>query len=92
MRKHIVIDRSERLHQIPSSLFVDLQRKARRAARRGVDVIDLTMADPQEPPSPEVVDELCRAAREQEAHRYDPGSGLPLFRQVITDWLSPGSE
>ncbi len=87
MRRKIVIDRAERLHQIPSSLFVDLRRKAQRALSRGVDVIDLTAANPAEPPSPCVTETLCRSAAEPQAHRYDLGSGSSAFGRGIAAWF-----
>jgi LL-diaminopimelate aminotransferase len=100
MRRKIVIDRSERLHQIPSGLFWSLKRKARRAVKRGVDVIDLTAVDPTEPPSPGVTETICRCAVEPEAHRYELGSGRSAFGRGIASWfesrfgvsLQPGDE
>jgi LL-diaminopimelate aminotransferase len=87
MRKKIVIERAERLHKIPSSLFWDLDKKARRAVKRGVEVIDLSLVDPRTPPSEQVVDELCRAARQTGAHRYMLGYGLDEFRCQVADWF-----
>ncbi|MFC1683717.1 aminotransferase class I/II-fold pyridoxal phosphate-dependent enzyme [Candidatus Zixiibacteriota bacterium] len=87
MRKKIVIERAERLHQIPAGLFLGLHRKAKRAAARGVDVIDLTLANLQENPQAEVVETLCRAAREEDSHRYLLGAGLPQFRHKLTEWF-----
>ena len=87
MRRKIVIDRSERLHQIPSSLFADLKRKARRAEKRGLDVIDLTAANPVEPPSAEVIEALCRFAARTGSHRYDLGSQVSDFGRSIASWF-----
>jgi len=87
MRRKIVIDRSERLHQIPSSLFVDLRRKAQRAVKRGVDVIDLTAVNPTEPPLPEVIETICRTAGLPESHRYDLGSDVSAFGRSISSWF-----
>jgi LL-diaminopimelate aminotransferase len=87
MRKTIVIERAERLHQIPADLFLGLKRKAKRAAQRGVDVIDLSLGNPDEPPSQEVVEELCRAAREAEYHRYLMGHGLAQFRRKVAEFF-----
>jgi len=87
MRRKIIIDRSERLHQIPSSLFVDLRRKALRAMKRGVDVIDLTAANPSEPPSPKVIETICRAAGRPESHRYDLGADASVFGRGIASWF-----
>lgn len=87
MRKKIVIERAERLHQIPAGLFLGLRRKAQRAARRDVDVIDLSLGNPERPPSPEVVAEICKAAREGGHNRYLLGFGLEEFRRRVAQWF-----
>jgi LL-diaminopimelate aminotransferase len=87
MRRKIVIDRSERLHQIPSSLFVDLKRKAQRAVERGVDVIDLTAVNPAEPPPPEAIESLCRSAGRPESHRYRLESKASAAGQGTAAWF-----
>jgi LL-diaminopimelate aminotransferase len=87
MLKKIVIERAERLHQIPADLFLGLRRKGQRAAKRGVEVIDLSLVNPHEPPSREVMDELCTAAREEGIHRYLLGFGLAEFRHEVAKWF-----
>lgn len=87
MLKKIVIERAERLHQIPADLFLGLRRKGQRAAKRGVEVMDLSLVNPHESPSPEVVDELCLAAREEGTHRYLLGYGLAEFRREVAQWF-----
>jgi LL-diaminopimelate aminotransferase len=86
MRKKIVIERAERLHQIPADMFLGLGIKAHRAAKRGVEVIDLSMVNPHEPPSQVLLDELCQAARAEGYHRYLLGSGLAEFRRQVAQW------
>jgi len=87
MLKKIVIERAERLHQIPADLFLALRRKSQRAAKRGVEVIDLSLIDPHESPSNEVVDEICLAARDGGTHRYLLGFGLAEFRHKVAQWF-----
>lgn len=87
MHKKIVIERAERLHQIPADLFLALRRKGQRAAKRGVEVIDLSLVNPHESPPHEVVDELCLAAREEGTHRYFLGCGLAEFQRKVAQWF-----
>ena len=87
MRKKIVIERAERLHQIPADLFLGLARKAHRAARRGLEVIDLSLINPDESPSQELMDELCQAVRVSGYHRYLLGSGLAEFQRNVARWF-----
>lgn len=87
MRRKIVIERAERLHQIPADLFLGLERKARRATKRGLEVIDLSLVNPDESPPQEVVEELCRAAKMGGYHRYVLGSGLDEFRRDVAKWF-----
>ncbi len=87
MRGKIVIERAERLHQIPVDMFLELGRKAHRATQRGAEVVDLTAVNPHEPPSQILMDELCQAAREEGYHRYFLGSGLAEFRRQIAEWF-----
>jgi LL-diaminopimelate aminotransferase len=87
MRRKIVIDRAERLHQIPTNLFVSLRRKAQRAMKRGVDVIDLTLSNPTEPPWPKFTEAICHSAGEPEAHRYPLDSGRLAFGRGIASWF-----
>ena len=73
---------AERLTKIPPSLFMELRKKIAKAKTDGVDVISLAIGDPVEPTPDSVIDELCRAAREPENHRYptDEEKGMFAFR------------
>jgi LL-diaminopimelate aminotransferase len=91
---------AERLAALPPYLFVEIDRKKREAAARGVDIINLGIGDPDLPTPAPIIRALYRAARDPANHRYPESEGLDRFRQAVADWyrqrfgveLSPGRE
>ncbi len=81
---------ARRLEGIPPYLFMTLRQKIGAARARGVDVISLAIGDPVEPTPAPVIDELCRAARDPENHRYptDEEKGMMAFRREVAKWYS----
>jgi alanine-synthesizing transaminase len=56
------------------------------ARRRGEDVIDLGMGNPDLPTPTHVVDKICEAARSPRNHRYSASRGLPNLRAAVSEW------
>jgi len=80
------IHRSERLKKLPPYLFADLRRKMIVAQERGVKVIGLGIGDPDQPTPAPIVDELCRAVRDEadpNRHRYGCDLPVPEFTQAV---------
>jgi alanine-synthesizing transaminase len=61
----------------------DLKMKARR---RGEDIIDLGMGNPDQGTPKHIVDKLIEAAQNPKNHRYSVSRGIPKLRSAITDW------
>ena len=83
------IQQSERLKKLPPYLFADLRRKIAAARARGVNVISLGIGDPDRPTPDPVVDELCRAARDEgdpNRDRYGCDIPVPEFAQAVQDF------
>ena len=77
---------SERLKKLPPYLFADLRRKINAARARGVNVITLGIGDPDTPTPDPVVEELCRALRDESdpnRHRYGCDCPAPEFVQAV---------
>jgi LL-diaminopimelate aminotransferase len=91
---------ADRLSALPPYLFVEIDRKKREAAARGVDIINLGIGDPDLPTPAPIIRALARAARQPVNHRYPESEGLDRFRQAVADWyrrrfqveLSPARE
>jgi len=77
------IDVSLRLRRLPPYLFAVLNRRKYDKRRTGVDIIDLGMGNPSDPPPPQVVEKLCQAARDQRTHGYSQSIGLPNLRKEV---------
>jgi alanine-synthesizing transaminase len=67
---------------LPPYMFGALNalRDAKRA--QGVDVIDLAMGNPTDPPPKRVVDRLVREARKAKSHRYEDNTGIPELKEA----------
>jgi len=56
------------------------------ARRRGEDIIDFGMGNPDQPPPPYIIEKLVEAARKPHNHRYSASKGIYKLRLAITDW------
>ena len=80
---------AERLSKLPPYLFADLRRKMAAAREKGVKIINLGIGDPDSPTPDPVIDELCRAVRDESdinRHRYGCDIPVPDFPQAVRDF------
>lgn len=77
---------SERLNQLPPYLFVELDRKKAEAVKKGVDVIDLGIGDPDLPTPDFILEKLYEAAKKPANHRYPSSEGMKAFRTACANW------
>jgi LL-diaminopimelate aminotransferase len=78
--------RSNRINRIPPYMFAELDRKKAEARAKGIDLITFGVGDPDQPPPPAVVAELCAAARDPANLHYPETEGVPEFRQAAAAW------
>ncbi|MDR1381644.1 MAG: aminotransferase class I/II-fold pyridoxal phosphate-dependent enzyme [Tannerella sp.] len=52
----------------------------------GKDVINLGIGSPDMPPSERAVDVFCREVRKNDAHGYQPYTGIPALREGFAEW------
>ena len=75
--------RVSRLPPYVFSIVSDLRSKARR---RGEDIIDFGMGNPDQPTPQHIVDKLCETVTRGDTHRYSTSRGIPRLRQAIAGW------
>src|SRR3954466_5764709 len=68
---------------LPPYLFGKINELKYRKRRAGIDVIDLGMGNPTDPPESWVIDKLCEAARDTRNHRYSVASGVYNLRREV---------
>ena len=80
------IEQAERLRQIPPYLFAEIDRKKAALRAKGMDLIDLSIGDPDLPTPGRIIDRLADAARDAENHRYPSYEGMLHFRTAVAHW------
>ncbi len=75
-----------RIDRMPPYVFAIVNDLKMKARRRGEDVIDLGMGNPDQATPRHIVEKLTEAARQAKNHRYSASRGIPKLRSAITDW------
>jgi LL-diaminopimelate aminotransferase len=78
--------KSDRLRQLPPYLFVELDRMKAEAKKKGVDVIDLGIGDPDLPTPKFIVERMIAAVQKTHYHRYPSPNGMLTFRKAASAW------
>jgi alanine-synthesizing transaminase len=75
-----------RIKRLPPYVFNITNELKMNARRRGEDVIDLSMGNPDGPTPPHIVEKLLEAAQRQDTHGYSVSKGIPRLRRAISTW------
>ncbi len=75
-----------RIKRLPPYVFNITNELKMAARRRGEDIIDLSMGNPDGPTPQHIVDKLVEAAQRQDTHGYSVSKGIPRLRRAICDW------
>jgi len=78
--------RFARIDRLPPYVFnvtADLKLAARR---RGEDIIDLSMGNPDGPTPPHIVAKLTDVVQREHTHGYSASKGIPRLRRAISHW------
>ena len=80
------IEQAKRVKQIPPYLFAEIDRKKQELRKKGMDLIDLGIGDPDIPTPQRIIDRLMDAAQDAENHRYPSYEGMLDFRTAVAQW------
>jgi alanine-synthesizing transaminase len=75
-----------RIQRLPPYVFNITNELKMAARRRGEDIIDLSMGNPDGPTPKHIVDKLVEATQRQDTHGYSVSRGIPRLRKAICDW------
>ena len=70
---------SRRIERLPPYVFHEVNARKMYLRRKGVDIIDLGMGNPDQPTPPHIIDKLTEVVRDPKTHGYSPSAGLPAF-------------
>jgi LL-diaminopimelate aminotransferase len=80
------IETAKRIDQIPPYLFAEIDKKKEEMRRKGTDVIDLGIGDPDLPTPKPIIERLKEAADNPRNHRYPSYEGMIEFRTAVAEW------
>jgi alanine-synthesizing transaminase len=94
------MDEFSRIQRLPAYVFNITGEMKSAARRRGEDIIDFGMGNPDGATPAHIVDKLVEAVRKPTTHRYSVSRGLPRLRKAVCNWyktrydvdLDPDSE
>lgn len=75
-----------RIQRLPPYVFNITGEMKAAARRRGEDIIDFGMGNPDQPTPQHIVDKLIETARRGDTHRYSVSKGIPRLRKAICNW------
>jgi alanine-synthesizing transaminase len=75
-----------RIQRLPPYVFNITGEMKVNARRRGEDIIDFGMGNPDGATPKHIVDKLVEAALKPATHRYSVSKGIPRLRKAICNW------
>ncbi len=90
----------EKINRLPKYIFAQINELKMDARRRGEDIIDFSMGNPDATTPQPIVDKLCEIAYKPKTHGYSASKGIYKLRKAISSWykrkydvdLDPDSE
>jgi alanine-synthesizing transaminase len=75
-----------RIKRLPPYVFNITGELKMAARRRGEDIIDMSMGNPDGPTPQHIVEKLVEATQRGDTHGYSVSKGIPRLRKAICDW------
>jgi alanine-synthesizing transaminase len=75
-----------RINRLPPYVFNITAELKMAARRRGEDIIDMSMGNPDGPTPPHIVEKLIETVQRPDTHGYSASKGIPRLRRAISHW------
>lgn len=76
----------QRINRLPPYVFNIVGELKQEARRRGEDIIDFGMGNPDQDTPKHIVDKLVEVVQREGTHRYSMSQGIPRLRKAICHW------
>jgi len=80
------VEEFSRIKRLPAYVFNITSELKAAARRRGEDIVDFGMGNPDGATPQHIVDKMIEAARKSNTHRYSLSRGIPRLRKAIVNW------
>ncbi|MFH1625385.1 MAG: aminotransferase class I/II-fold pyridoxal phosphate-dependent enzyme, partial [Pseudomonadota bacterium] len=94
------VEKADRVKELPPYLFAAIDKMKAEQMAKGVDIIDLSIGDPDMPTPPNIIASMKKALDDKRNHRYPSYEGMIQFRRAVANWykrrfnvdLDPGTQ
>jgi LL-diaminopimelate aminotransferase len=86
LKKNISFTPASRIKNLPPYLFASIDRMKQKAMGEGVDLIDLSIGDPDIPTPSNIVKAMKKAVENPAHHRYPSYEGMFSYRESVAKW------
>src|SRR4030067_2580485 len=77
---------ADRVKRLPPYLFAEIEKAIKEKKAQGVDLISLSIGDPDLPPPSFIIEALKEEVANPKNHNYSFSQGEPDFRQAVAAW------
>ena len=77
---------ADRINSLPPYLFAAVDKAKQEAIRKGVDVINLSIGDPDMPTPAHIIEAMKKSLENPAHHRYPSYEGMLSFRTAAARW------
>jgi LL-diaminopimelate aminotransferase len=77
---------ASRVEKIPPYIFARIDKKKSEARKRGIDLIDFGIGDPDIPTPKHIIDKMKEAISDPRNHRYPSYEGMYEYRDAVAQW------
>jgi alanine-synthesizing transaminase len=74
------------IKRLPPYIFNIVNELKMQERRKGEDIIDFGMGNPDQTPPAHVIEKLVEASQRSDTHRYSMSKGIPRLRRAICNW------
>jgi LL-diaminopimelate aminotransferase len=82
----MTFDYADRIKRLPPYLFAEIEKKINEKKAQGIDLISLSIGDPDLLPPKFVIEALKQEVADLKNHNYSFSQGEPDFRQAVSEW------
>ncbi|MDY6855528.1 MAG: LL-diaminopimelate aminotransferase [Thermodesulfobacteriota bacterium] len=80
------VEKASRIKELPPYLFATIDKLKEEQITKGIDIIDLSIGDPDIPTPSNIIDRMKYAIEDRKNHRYPSYEGMIEFRMAVSRW------
>jgi len=82
----MAFESANRIKRLPPYLFAEIEKISKEKKTQGIDLISLSIGDPDLPPPQFIIDALKEEVANLKNHNYSFSQGEPDFRKAVASW------